>query len=326
MLFIPMLSFGVYGFIANSLILYLKYKQHIKRRQTIQRPFNRSLTEYFINSLALSDVLCSAISFPSFVSEMFIDFVHYDWICKLNRFFGITFPVITILNLLTIGLERYFAIFHPFSFLSQRKAKKMVVGAWILGSLITVIPLPAYNLVRFDIDDNTYTLICKYDNSLPLYRRLFISFIAIVYIIPSCILIFVNLRILRYMRRSRRRVVPREGNQNSNPSVTRRFKATQMFISLIFAFIVPYLLFMFYSGVMMALELKLSFTTDYVARVVSAMLVYTNGAVSATIFFHKEKDLKKMLMSMLHDLFIAEDQSQGNSVAVSTPQQSYKSC
>ncbi|XP_031575044.1 neuromedin-U receptor 2-like [Actinia tenebrosa] len=297
-----MLLFGVYGLIANSLILYFKHKQHRRRRCAIQRALTRSaLKEYFINSLALSDLLCCLISLPLVTAEMFIDFVHNDWICKVNRFLNFIFPVITILNLLVIGIERYFAIFHPFKVLARHKAKKIVMGAWVLGVLLTLIPMPTYKLIYFEIEENSYTLICKYDNTLPLYRCLFIAFITICYIIPSIILIFVNLRILKFVRRKRCRVAPLQQVKTSKrtPSQTSRFKVTRMFMWLILAFIIPYLLFIVYNGLVMVLRPTISFTSDYLARYASAFFGFSNGAVSAAILFHNEKDLKRRLGDML---------------------------
>ncbi|XP_031575019.1 tyramine receptor tyra-2-like [Actinia tenebrosa] len=289
-----MLLFGVYGLIANSLILYFKHKQHRRRRHLRQKPCSRSLTEYFINSLALSDLLSSLISLPLFTAEMFIDFVHNDWICKVNRFLNIIFPVITILNLLVIGVERYFASFHPFIKPSRRKAKKIVVGAWFLGALITLVPIPTYKLIHYDIGENSFTLMCKYDNSLALYQGLFLGFVVVIYFVPSSILIFVNLRILNLIRRHR---------NIGNRYHFGRLKATRMFVFLIFAFIIPYSLFSVYGGLVVILKIRVPLTADYLTRHMSVLLTFANGAISASILFHNERYLRKMLVDMLNDTF-----------------------
>ncbi|XP_031568773.1 neuromedin-U receptor 1-like [Actinia tenebrosa] len=280
-----MLSFGVYGLIANSLILYFKHKQHRRRRHTIRRPFSRSLTEYFINSLALSDLLCCLISLPLYSSEMFIDFVKSDSVCRFTRLFNSMFAVITILNLLVIGVERHLTIFHPFFILSRRTAKKMVAAAWVLGVLFTLVSVPAYGLVYFeDIDKNYYTLVCKYDSSMPLYRALFITFISILYIVPSFILTFISLCILNRQRESQRA----DAFQNTRRALS-RLKVTRMFVSLIFAFIIPYMAFSMYSSFRMVFKVNVSFTADYIVRHISVSLIYANGSISATILIYYEK-------------------------------------
>lgn len=294
-LFISMLSFGAFGFVANFLILNLKQKQNREKKRQLTRSFKRPLTEYFIISLALSDLLCSSVSFPLSASEMFFDVFQNDWICKLFRFFNIFFPVVTIYSLLVIGIERYLSIFRPFSVISREKARRMVIGAWVLAFLVTLVPMVTYKRVHYAIDGNSFTLICKYDNSLPLYRILFTIFLLIIYIIPSFILTFINIRIMKYYKNH----VPAGSSMVDQKA---KHKITRMFVSLIFAFIAPYLCFIAYSAFMMIIQPKTSLAIDFVARHTSAFLGYSNGAISAIILFYNDNYLRGKVVRMLRCL------------------------
>lgn len=244
-------------------------------------------------SLVLSDLLCSLVSLPISASEMFFDVFLNDWVCKVLRFFNIFFPAVTIYSYLVIGIERYLGIFCPFSVISPSKAKKMVIGAWVLGFLVTLIPTTTYRRVYYDIGRDYFTLICKYDNTVTLYRILFTIFLLIIYIIPSIILLFINTRIIRYHKNH----VPMGSAKVEQKSLAKR-RITRMFVSLIFAFVVPYLLFIAYSAFMMILKPDVPLAFDFVARHFSALLGYANGAISAIILVHNDKYLRRKVIKM----------------------------
>lgn len=162
----PTVFAGVYGLIANSLILYFMHKKSTSNR--LQNAFRRSLTDRFIQSLAFSDVLCSILSLPVYSVEFYVDFIKTDLSCKITRYVSFFCPIVTIVNYFVIGIERYLGVYHPLRLPSQRVCKRLVVAAWCVGAAVVFIVLPSYNLVRYDIDSHTYTMVCKYDNSAKL--------------------------------------------------------------------------------------------------------------------------------------------------------------
>jgi len=292
---------GIYGLTANVFILYFTSKRKVIDGQ--RTAFRRSLTDCFIKSLALSDILGALIGLPVFTAEMFIDYMQTDLICKIVRYGIIFFLVVTIMNYFVIGIERYLTVYYPFSVPSNRVCKRLVVAAWIVGGLFTMLPMPSYNLVRFDVGNNMYTHVCKYDNTDQSLRGFFLSFTVIVYIVPCIVLTVTSIRVLKFLRRMRR-VAP-----GTNPQITRTnvstYKTTNMFISLIFAFIIPYIAFMFYSGTFMILKVKISFSQDYISRHLNVMVAYANGAIGATILFYQRPYLRRKLIEMFRSVFCA---------------------
>ena len=130
---------------------------------------------------------------------------------------------------------------------------------------------------------------------------MFLSYSFLIYIIPSIILTVVNIRIIAFLRR-RMRVAPGSDPQAARSNAS-RYKVTYLFVSLIFAFIIPYMVFFFYSGTVMIMKLKLPFTVDYVTRFVSAMLAYGNGAIGATILFYNHTILRHKFISLFRRVF-----------------------
>lgn len=290
---------GTLSFHANSLILYFSYK---KPRFVLRRSFSRvKLIDCYIQSLALIDVLCALISAPIFTTELFVDLIKTDMSCMIVRALTMYFPIATIFNYLTIGRERYLAVLQPFNVLSVSAGKKLVVAAWFLAAIINIVLRPSYKLVRSDIGEGEYTQTCKYDNSTSISRGLFLSFTTVSWVVPCGYLIITNFLTLKYLRQQQRAVAgifPRVRREN-----VYRYKMTTMFIWLIFAFVTPYTLFIFYSGFAMVLKLNVSFTADYSTRYLIALLTYSNGVTSASILFYFSNYNRKKLKKLYHRVF-----------------------
>jgi len=339
----PTILTGIYGLIANSLILYFMYKKTTTNYQ--MRAFSRrSLIDRFIQSLALSDVLCSVTSLPIYVTEILTNFINTDATCRASRYVMFYFPVVTIMNYLFIGIERYLGVYHPLKVPSELLCKRLIVVAWILGAIFSGLAVPSYGLVRYDMSDDKYTFVCKYHSSTVIDRIHFLGFTIFIYVIPSVILTTTSVLILKFLRRFPRRFISPENsptyhNDNGSsstsanasrlnlPTISRRvvarqgtqfcqnsfvsssanasgYKVTSMFVSLIFAFIIPYMLFIFYNSLAIILNLKVSFTVDYVIRMMAGVLVYANGAVVSTILFYNSSYLREQLEALFIKVFI----------------------
>lgn len=293
---------GSAGMVANSLLLYIVRKQEKirKRGRTAIKSFERILTPYFIKSLALSDFLCSLVNLPIFISQLYSDIVQNDWGCRCVRYLNLFFAVVTLNNLLVIGIERYMAIFYPLVLLpSPRFSKNLVVIAWLAGAIMVVVPVITFKTSPVDLGVHEYTVICVYEKTVPVYRAMFIGFTAVGYIIPSIVLTITNIQILIFLRSHKI-----AANSDQTTANSKRFNAdTKMFVSLIFAFIIPYFLYVVYSGLNIALKIKFSFTADYVIRRVSGIIAYSNALISPTIIFSSMPKHRNMLLNLLRKVF-----------------------
>lgn len=290
--------FGLYAVAANGLILYFKRKQTLQRKGSFKKAFDRFMvTSVFIQSLAASDLLCAVVSLPLAISTNFVHIIDSDFICKAVRFCNIFFPVVTICNLFVIGVERYLAVFHPFQVPSLRQVKGLVVASWVMSVLFTIIPSLTYRLVRRDFDEG-FTFLCAQDKTVPIYRIMFLGFTVIIYVIPAMTLIVTSTRILLYMKK-RRRTLP---SQRSRFTYW-RYYGTFTFVALIFTFVIPYFLFVLFSGLNIMLKLQLTLTSEYVLRRVSAVLAYSNSAISPTVLLYNMQDLRRMLRNGLKRCF-----------------------
>lgn len=289
---------GFYGLVANSLILYFTHKRSLSSRQSFDR---QPLTDRFIQSLALSDVLCSLISTSLFTAELFVDFVKTTLACKVFRYVQIYLPVTTVVNYLVIGIERYLSVFYPFRVPSIKIGKRLVIAAWFVSATFDLIPVVSYNLVRFELSNTTYTRTCKYDNSAKLKRVAFMTFTLVTWALPCILLVILNIRIFRYLQRQKRRV--RDNSQLPTVSQARRYRTNRLIVSLIFAFVIPYLFYFFYGAFVMIFKIQMSFEVDYIARYICTVFIFANGAIGSTILFLHSSYHKQRLFRMCRRIF-----------------------
>lgn len=105
------------------------------------------------------------------------------------------------------------------------------------------------------------------------------------------------------MRREKKVVNCVNANQQNAQERAMRFKVTYMFTSLIFAFTIPYMLFVCYNAAAILFKLNTSLTIDYASRLAGVSLMYANGAVGSTILFHRFQYLRHSLHVLLRRVF-----------------------
>lgn len=284
-----------FAIVANAAILYYSKQQGWRRKRQRRGAFKRCLTHYFVQSLAWTDFLCSVTIPVIFIGQLFAQISLKEWSCKLLRYLTIFFPTVTLTNLMVIGAERYIAVFYPFFAITNGTAKKAIFIAWICGGLVTLIPSATYKVIRQDVGHDSYTLICKYDRTVPLYQILIMGFTCIVYIIPSLILVLTSIRIIRYL--TRRRLFLKRKNKASK-ATSWRFKKTSMFLKLIFSYVIPYFLYVIYIIIYMATNGEIEHKEDFIIRRCSAILSFSNTVVNPIIFYSNMGGLRKMLRDL----------------------------
>ena len=280
-----MLLLYCFAIVANATVLYYSRKGWRKNRQP-RTAIERSLTYHFVHSLAWTDFLC-ALTIPAiFIGQLFAEIALKNWSCKLLRYLTIFFPTITLTNLMVIGVERYTAVFHPFFVITKDAGKKSIFIAWIFGSLVTLVPVSTYEVIREDVRDDSYTLVCKYDRRVPSYRALIIGFTTIVYIIPSLMLVVTSMRIICYL--SQRKIF-------RSKATSWRFIKTTMFLKLIFSYVIPYFLYVIYIIIYMAKSGEIGYRDDFIIRRCSGLLAFSNTVVNPIIFYFNIGGLRTMV-------------------------------
>ena len=252
---------------------------------------------FFIRSLALSDVFASLIGAPLTLVRINFDVFVTKWSCSISRFFQIVFIVITNFNLIVIAVERYICTCRPTSRpLSSRTLWRAVRAAWLLGFLFSLGFSYSIDAVRVDVDSTHYTLTCAYDYSNQVAQVTQLVRSLLTYILPSIIQIVTCVLIWRMLCK-RQQIAP-DAQNNSEVIRKRRIRhrrATIQLMAIIIAFIVPYSLYFAYAVLKSTLVPSIEFETDYTIRAVATLLVYLNGCVNFVIHLSQLSGFRKAM-------------------------------
>ncbi|KAL7022156.1 hypothetical protein ACKWTF_012160 [Chironomus riparius] len=121
----------------------------------------RSVTNFFIVSLAVSDLLVGLAVLPfSSTWEVFKVWIFGDVWCKIWLAVDVLLCTASILNLCAISLDRYVAVTRPVTYpsiMSTKRAKSLIAGLWVLSFVICFPPLVGWkNQNQFMTDEFIY--------------------------------------------------------------------------------------------------------------------------------------------------------------------------
>jgi len=267
-----------------------------------QKNFN-----FYIKSLATSDVLASAIPIPYLSVNLYLDFLQRGWPCKIGRYVIFLFPCVTGNNLLVVTFGKYLATRQVPRTLSIPTVRRVVLIAWLAGLLSALFPAATMNGVRYDLNETHYTVICKYDNTYLPFRIVFATFTILQYIMPCCILIIINISLIKTLwRRTKRTVDIQKDNAIKLVAKTARYRAVYIVIVLSFAFVTPYFGYFVYVIYNMVAQPDISFETDQIIRTANTIIVYTNSAFNPIIYFVQMKDFRAFLKEKLLSRFLTK--------------------
>lgn len=108
----------------------------------------QSTTNYFVVSLACSDLCFASCCIPFLLGDILAE----KWIfglvmCKFVRFMQWLVPFTSTSVLLSICIDRFYTIIYPLSFKVTRVgARRMILGSWSLGAILSCPTLYFYEL------------------------------------------------------------------------------------------------------------------------------------------------------------------------------------
>ncbi|CAG2163129.1 unnamed protein product [Oppiella nova] len=104
----------------------------------------RKVTNFYIISLAIADLLVGLIGIPSAIlTRIGIPQDSFN-VCLGMLSLLVVLCTISILNLLAVSLDRYWAILHPLDYhrrISETTAMFIIISCWIVGAVIGFLPI-----------------------------------------------------------------------------------------------------------------------------------------------------------------------------------------
>ena len=287
--------FGVIGLVGNILILYfLSKKKSVPFLQS--SPFLRNFNLY-MKSLALSEILSTLIKGVVICIELMYDVFQNGWPCKIGRYIGVTFYLITANNLIVISTERFLSTRDVPKTFSGSTVCKLVYAAWLSGFFVGLFPAATLNGVRYDINATRYTMVCKPDTSYLPTRVIIVGFALIQLVIPSIALICMNIIIARRIwKGSKRRIDIQRDNAIRAKMRSHQIKKTSLIIIVTIASVLPYSTILYYTAFVAVAEASLDFQEDFVIRHFSRALVFSVSATNFIIYLVQMKDFRVFLL------------------------------
>eukprot|EP00064_Thunnus_orientalis_P008491 superscaffoldBa00001010_g8514 len=194
----------------------------------------RTVTNYFLVSLAVADICVGAIAIPCAVLTDIGLPRQNLYLCLLMLSVLIMFTQSSIFSLLAVAVERYVAIFMPLRYqvlMTSRNAALVILATWLLAFLIGLVPLMGWHKTPPDSGYCFFVLVV--DMTYMVYFNFFVCVLT-----PLVIMFLIYAKIFLTVKRQVRRITSEqsgggEGQARVAASVRREIKtATSLFLVL----------------------------------------------------------------------------------------------
>lgn len=190
----------------------------------------QSTTNYFVISLAISDLLLTLFCVPFVGSRIIANrWVLGPIMCRLVRFAQTTAPTTVVFVLVSISIDRFYTIIYPLSFkITRGTAKHLIVCCWVLAFVVCIFSI--YFFETAEVNENPDHLVCQtFVSNNYLAGILYGSVIvAVTFIVPTLFIIIMYARIFRYVWTAGNG--PRRLRRTSNPVARTKVKMLKMLI------------------------------------------------------------------------------------------------
>ncbi|XP_074031290.1 alpha2-adrenergic-like octopamine receptor isoform X2 [Leptinotarsa decemlineata] len=177
----------------------------------------KNIQNWFIASLAVADFFLGLVIMPfSLANELMGYWIFGAWWCDVHSAMDVLLSTASIMNLCLISLDRYWSITQAVEYLKKRtpiRAIVMITAVWLLSAVICIPPLLGWKVER--TADEQYPK-CQLSEELGyvLYSALGSFYI------PSCIMVFVYIRIYYAAKARARRGIRKPPRRQAQDAVT----------------------------------------------------------------------------------------------------------
>lgn len=200
-------------------------------------------------------------------------------------------------SLIPISTEKYFSTRAvPRSF-SVATVRRLVIAVWIAGFLVVIAPTGAFNGIKYELDNTHYTVVCKVGNSYLPFRLISVSYVLLQHILPSLILSYINISLIKTVRtRNRKRIMNIQMNNAIKAKMrAAKLRGTSLLIVITLAFIIPYSSSLHYATYVMLAKPSIDFDSDYKTRCLTIVLFFSNSALNFIIYVVQMEDSRSFL-------------------------------
>ncbi|XP_045526112.1 alpha-2Da adrenergic receptor [Pieris brassicae] len=176
----------------------------------------KNIQNWFIASLAVSDFFLGLVIMPfSLANELMGYWIFGFWWCEIHSAMDVLLCTASIMNLCLISLDRYWSITQAVDYLKKRtpaRAALMIAAVWLMSALVCIPPLLGWRVSR---PPEQFPQ-CKVSDDIG-----YVVYSALgSFYIPSCIMVFVYIRIYFAAKARARRGIRKNPRPRSNDQQT----------------------------------------------------------------------------------------------------------
>ncbi|KAL8568298.1 hypothetical protein ACOMHN_040871 [Nucella lapillus] len=218
---------GVMGSVTNMAVLLAIYKE--RRLRTIKN--------CFVGSLAASDVFVGMVVPPMVVLSSLHLKIDFSACVMINSLVVLS-TNISVLNLLSVAFDRFFAIRKPFTYIrwmSIRRALFIVAATWLVATVIGLAPVLGWNRGEDGYSICSFSAVITLDY---LVYAIFFTFTLPPFIAMTSIYSYI-FRVVRRTKRMTAQLMTSVGQKNAiKKSIKRQSRGDKSIIMVIVLFIV----------------------------------------------------------------------------------------
>ncbi|XP_056152341.1 G-protein coupled receptor 135 [Lampris incognitus] len=261
----------------------------IKHRQL------RTVTNAFIMSLSLSDLLTAILCLPfSFVMLFSKDgiWMFGKHFCVANGFFNTCFGIISTLTMTLISFDRYYAIVRqPQAKIQRQKAIQLLVAVWLMAIIFS---LPWYLFVQNPKDIHKrgfyHCMYVFHSGTSRMGTTYSIFLIVVCYLIPFSLMCFCHYNICKTVRLSEIRVRPVTTYAYLLRFYSEMRTATTVLIMIVF------IIFCWGPYCLMGLVTTMAdYTFNPAIDTMAIWLAWSNGAINPLIYALRNPNIYMLL-------------------------------
>lgn len=160
----------------------------------------RNVTNYFVASLAVSDILMAVVCIPfSFVANVLFNYWPFGAaLCPIVTYLQVVVVFQNAYTMLAMSLERYIAIMHPFlQRLGKTRCLQVVALCWVLAFLTPIPTAVTSGLHQHNEEENETLYLCleKWDSENQRFSYS-VTIMVLQYFVPLVVLIYTYAKIV----------------------------------------------------------------------------------------------------------------------------------
>jgi len=243
--------------------------------------------------------------------HILLDVFQSPWPCKIAWVAYTFFFTISLNNLLLISIEQYCGIYHITCIPSSKAIIITILGVWVEAMLASLLMFLFVNVSTVDVNDEYYTIVCRYDLTSPRISLVYTIFSLLVYVIPIILCMYFPAVISKSIL-----------NRNSSFRYTvewkRMFKTSKVVVDIIAGLLVPYLALVLYGFILLTSQTQLSFTVDYFFRFYSIVLPFVKSSLNPVALYLRSSLFRLTIRRAFMKNQVHTSDTSNNSLTITT--------